>query len=781
MSSNTAYSELIHFNDTDSLLNISQQSLYFIDETATLGISDILRPENQQKFRSTNKDTVHFGFSSASIWVKISYQDLREEKYIKDLVLGLENPTIENVEIFRPKAGRYESRISGLLHDYNKREINNKNFLFFLPDAVNEPVTIYLKINSRTALSLPTSLISIHKKLIGRTLKASSSEVFFYIFILILFYNILLSFSLREKMLYHYVIWFTTLSTLLSFLAGTIQPLAGWVSNALANHLPLVLILFSASYLQFISSFLDISNRHPKQSKFNTGLIIFYLANALLVIMANYWLILWSFFLVCLSFAVVQVYLIRDMLLKHNIAYMGLLAFTPISISGTIYMLESTGYAPTNWWTLNSLFLSLIFTGVIMALTMGNKVRCEKEDNLLLRKTNQEALEENYKLLKRSNKIKDTFISTISHELRTPINGMSGSIALLEDSVNTMADQSQLEVSLDVNEYFDAVNKSSEEMLRLVNNIIAFTELQSKRTQLNQRYFSLQECLNTAIKQREKEITRKNLTTVIETGSLNNLEICSDEEKHGIALGLILDNAIKFTNSGTLTISTSVEQQTDKQSKLNITISDTGIGMPASKIKQVMEPFRQIDQSASRAHGGLGIGLALCTKVLELLKGEMAIESTEGQGTQVKLTYITTDVRVITPVEDTEKEAVISKINQVLIAEDNLTNQLVIKRMVEKMGLDPIVAENGSIALEVVRNQKIDLVLMDCQMPVMDGFEATRQIRNLSGKEAALPIISVTANTSDEDRRRCKECGMDDFLAKPVTYKTLASTIAKWR
>jgi len=247
----------------------------------------------------------------------------------------------------------------------------------------------------------------------------------------------------------------------------------------------------------------------------------------------------------------------------------------------------------------------------------------------------------------------------------------------------------------------------------------------------------------------------------------------------------LVSNALKFTRQGEVKVSVAVVKDNTESVDLKITVSDTGIGIPKVALETLFNAFTQADGSTTRKYGGTGLGLAIVSQLVEMMGGSLGVESMEGEGSAFWFiaSFQCTDQVAETieqPVSENESLPLNAK---VLLVEDNPINQMVASKMLQKIGLNTVLANNGIEALNILKEQCFDLVLMDCQMPEMDGFDATREIRKLDIKalyEQPLPIIAMTANVMSGDRERCLEVGMDDYIGKPVQRDHLEAVLRKW-
>lgn len=413
----------------------------------------------------------------------------------------------------------------------------------------------------------------------------------------------------------------------------------------------------------------------------------------------------------------------------------------------------------------------------------------------------------------RSDRLKDEFLSTISHELRTPMNGILGAISLLKGTEMSAAQQQLL----------DAANASSSEMLLAVTDILAFSDFLTGNVYVKTRDFTMSGLMNDVIARARSECQPKQLTLDV---NLAQPDFIYHGDTNHIAhvLRHVLSNAVKFTEKGNIWLSVDVEHpdRPEGECRMIFRVRDSGNGVPEHLIEEIFEPFRQVDGSFSRRFGGLGIGLSICKHITHALKGSIRFANHPEGGAEVTIS-IPLQYRpqpaaepapaVVVPVTPTEnatattasttasstsgvkpanghansqatKPAPAAEENKlnlvVLVVEDNKVNQMVMNGYLKKMGCTVATANNGLEGVDKAREQIFDLILMDCQMPVMDGFEATQQIRLLPAHEASvLPIIAVTANAMEGDRERCLAAGMSDYLSKPVDIHSLREAIER--
>lgn len=361
-------------------------------------------------------------------------------------------------------------------------------------------------------------------------------------------------------------------------------------------------------------------------------------------------------------------------------------------------------------------------------------------------------------------KAKQQFLSNMSHEIRTPMNAIIGFTKVLLKT----------EVSVKQKEYLTAIKLSGDSLIVLINDILDLAKVDSGKMVFEQIPFKLASSISAMIHLFEAKIQEKNLLLIKEYDTRIPRVLLGDPLRlHQIIINLI-SNAAKFTSKGSITVRVRLVSEDENEAKVQFSVIDTGIGIAEEKLKKIFENFQQASSDTSRLFGGTGLGLAIVKNLVEPQGGLLSVTSKPGEGSDFSFTlsFRKTDAEAALDTELIELNKEIINIS-VLVVEDIALNQLLMKTILDEFGFECDIAANGRIAVEKMHNKKYDIVLMDLQMPEMNGFEATEFIRNKLHSD--IPIIALTADVTTVDLVKCKQVGMDDYIAKPIDERVLYS------
>jgi len=447
---------------------------------------------------------------------------------------------------------------------------------------------------------------------------------------------------------------------------------------------------------------------------------------------------------------------------------------------GNLFVVEDVGQSTaqrekTLWLCLAGLGFALLLSGMslyISVFRVNRRLHATAEARIRDLESSNHRLEE-------TGKNKQQFLANVSHEIRTPMNGILGMTELLLDS----------ELSADQRDFAKAVRASAEALLALVNDILDYSKVESGRFTLVSMTFSLNEQLSQLSKLFQPRVDAKNVHLRFEASSGIPDVLRADSSRIRQILVNLIGNAVKFTpEGGTIVVRVREIQEQLNELTLRFEVEDSGIGIAPEHQQSIFQAFSQGDESLALQYGGTGLGLAICAQLVRLMRGEIHVESQLGKGSLFWFTVPCSVVsqgsaelyRASESAPEFADVPAATNVRSILLAEDNPVNQKLALHLLQKQGHTVTIAQNGAEAVRLSATKRFDLILMDVQMPVMDGAAATAQIRASERPGQHVPIVAVTAHAMAGDREKYLALGMDDYVTKPIDRQELFATVERW-
>ncbi|OEC33250.1 Signal transduction histidine kinase [Pseudomonas cuatrocienegasensis] len=773
------FATAVAFDETTRSLPLGQAMYVFEDVRGDASIEDITSTALQASFRQHDTSVLNAGYSRSVFWLRLDLEYRPGSSAgPRPWLLELAYPPLDHLELYVADGrGGFElAQRTGDALPFASRQIRQNNYLFELDLPPGQAQRVYLRLQSQGSIQAPLTLWAPNAYLEDQPARIYVLGIIYGVLLVMLIYNLFIYLSVRDTSYLYYILYIASFGLYQVSVNGAgieyFWPNSPWWANAATPFLIGSAALFGC---QFARSFLHTAEHSPWVDRTLLVMMACGAGVMLLALTASYAVALrLATYLALLFTVVVFVAGMLAWLRGMRVARYFIIAWSTFLVGGAINTLMVLGYLPNVFLTMYASQIGSALEVGLLSLALADRINAMKEERARILEEAGRKLEALNQELADSNRLKDEFLATVTHELRTPMNGVIGSLELMQT----------VDLDAELAQYQRTAAGSARDMMRMVNDILTLTELQAGKLYPRREPFSLRGLLDSLRGQYAPRAEAKGLQFVVELDEQLPDTLEGDAGKLGQALGCLLDNAIKFTATGHVGIRVIRVGAAADSLPLSLQVFDSGIGFEAPPTGELYQRFRQLDGSMTREYGGLGIGLAICRRLVDLLGGDLEHESQPGRGSrfdiQVPLALPAHVSRQAVPV--TRAAGPVYRQPEqctVLVVEDNAINQLVIRGMLLKLGYRVRTADNGAQALELLRRELVDAVLLDCQMPIMDGFATCRALRHLPGCET-LPVLAITAHSHSGDRERCLAAGMSDYLAKPVKFETLRLLLHEW-
>lgn len=740
-----------------------------VDE-ATQSIEALLKAD-ESAWQRNDKDIINFGYTKTAYWLRIPLENPATVRI--DRLLVLNYPLLDYVDVYLVHNGRVAMEYHvGDHYPFEQRGVKNRLFVLPLHFDASSHYQLYVHARSSSSMQLPMALWETHAFYAENTVKMLGFGFFFGALLIIAAYNFFLWFSVRDASYLYYVAFVLCFSGLVATLEGVgFQFL--WSRSIWWNDHSVVFL--GCATLSFATLFArDFLQLKVLNSTLNRMSLIYLGVLGVIVVLATmipYGISILMLLVMSLIWSVMSmVFGVLNYRAGNTSARYFIFAWAFLIVCNVIYMAGQLAVIPRTFLVGIALQLGEIVEVLVLSFALADRInilRREKSQALshaadAEKRSAEVLLEANHKLQKaldlaeEDHRKKDRFIMAISHELRTPLNAISASVGQLND----VASEDE-KISLQKFIKFGADRLSTQ-----VENLIMLAETENSVIKPHLRSFYLEQLLRHTVRVADAYLFNKPVSFQIEKAGDDFIAYRGDDYLLVRMLIPLLENACKYTDHGRVIL-----RAHRKQDGIEFTVIDTGPGIPEAFQHVIYDSFTQVSEGYQRSHEGLGIGLTACKRIALILGATITLESRVGEGSCFHVAVPMQADLDASPLSNAELAG------NVLIVEDNLVNAKVLNALVKKLGLTTALAENGQIALEMTREQSFDIVLMDLQMPVMDGFTSAAAMRN---EGVHCPIVAVTANSDYEARMRCMEVGMNDVIAKPLNKDTLKEKLTIW-
>lgn len=745
---------------------------YLEDPLNQLTLTYIL--DHELGFKPYPAESFNQGWTRSAYWLKLPI-DASASTH-KNWLLEVNYPLLDtlNFVVVDDNGNILNNAPMGDLKPFDDRDFSHRNFVLPLDFSQAAKQVVYIHVRTSSSLQVPIYLWEVNTFVEKRSAEQYGLGFYYGMMLVIFFYNLFLWVVIRDINYLTYIGYVAAFAFLQLATSGLgyqyLWTNSPWIQQV---AVPLTIGLVGIFGASFAKGFLQTRVYHrPSDIVLRVCIFLSALVCFGALVLDIETIMTLGQFVVLIFLASIFYASITTLLKGQRQARFFLAAWLSLIVGGTITIGMMMGHFPNNFWTTHASKIGSSLEIILLSFALADRIKILERAKNEAESFAKRQLEDRAERLSESMRLKSDFLSAISHEFRTPMNGILGSLDLAS---NHTGEQQRAALS-------DA-RASANDMLDLVDTVITYTELQAGQRLVMSEIVNVQQLMRDLILHADQQTMNPDLNFKLNIDPDLPSAVRSDSKCLSYALKALLNNAARFTPRGEISLSISLGML-EQQTCLDIWVRDTGLGVPAAELANVQDFFNQLHRAFPAHHRGLGLGLSLIRSICHGMGGRIDFTSTVGKGTDVHLQL---PVQLVSDIDtnnslNTQTSLPVNFRGRALIVEDNTINQRVLQSMLMNMNIQADLADNGEKALELLRTNKesYQIIFMDCQMPVMDGFETTRLIRASDSPSRHCPIIAVTAISMINNEALCKLAGMNDYINKPITREKVESMVRKW-
>lgn len=760
----------VDFDETTQSLPLGRVMQVFEDVDGQATLADVIARDGL--FRNHEKDSLNAGYSHSAFWLKVDLSYLPQNPNIhRTWLLELAYPPMDHIDLYLADAsGNYRlAERTGDALPFDSRQIKENNYLFELNFSPGQSQTVYLRLASQGSVQAPLTLWSAQAYLEQQPVRIYILGLIYGVLLGMLVYNLFIYLSVRDTSYLYYIFYIASFGLYqLSVNGAAVQyfwPNNPWWANAATPFL-----IGSAAFFgcQFARTFLHTAS-HSRW--LDRALMLLMAVGVLVMVLAlttSYAVSLRLATGLALAFIVTiftsgVVAWVRGL----RVARYFVIAWSAFLLGGLVNTLMVLGYLPNVFLTMYASQIGSAIEVGLLSLALADRINAMRDLQARTLQESGQKLAAMNQQLAHTNQLKDEFLATVTHELRTPMNGVIGSLELIKT----------LDMGPELELYTQTAEGSAREMMHMVNGILALTELQAGRLGMRAQSFALSELVHSLSDQYGPTARNKGLQFSYEIARNLPDQWVGDVDKIRQCLECLLDNAIKFTRVGGVILRVTGKTAGPGRWALALNVIDSGIGFVHIEEAELYQNFFQVDGSMTRSYGGLGIGLAICRRLVELLGGRLTHHSQPGQGSQFQLL-----LELESPLESTQQAEGLSRTPNecvVLLVEDSSPGQVVLRGMLLKLGYRVLSVDSGGEAIDVLRRERVDAVVLGCPLNLVSGTSMGGQLLTLAAC-AKLPVLALFESETEARQALQQVDGITDYLIKPVRYEDVQHLMSEW-